>query len=77
MPKTETMPDGYRDHLDRLTRRPYDTVGGWLVVGLAALVILLGFSARPLPEAAGPAAAGWAAPPSLAEQIGMTIVPVR
>jgi len=77
VPKTETLPDGYRDHLDRLTRRPYDTVGGWLVVVLAALAILLGFSARPLPEAAGPAAAGRMAPPSLAEQIGMTIGPAR
>jgi hypothetical protein len=77
MPKTETLPEGYRDHLDRLTRRPHDTAAGWLVVALAALVILLGFSARPLPDAADPAASGRVVAVSLAEEIGMTTDPVR
>jgi hypothetical protein len=77
MPKAETLPEGYQDHLDRLTRRPYDTVGGWLVVTLAALAILLGFSARPLPDLADAAGAARVAPMSLAEEIGMTTDPVR
>jgi hypothetical protein len=78
MPKADSLPEDYQDHLDRLTRHPHDTVGGWLVVALAALVILLGFSARPLPDLADPAAPSRAANPiSLAEEIGMTTGPAR